>query len=186
MIFEWFRYGLIVLTLIITGSGLCRGVDKASDLSIHSFLRPEYGEVEAKAVIEGSRTEVWRVITDYEHLAQFMPNVKKCRIKERVGNTVRLEYEISFLFHTISYTAEVRESPEKYCQTWRVLDGPFRLNDGDWLLKPAGDDRTELSYHVRISHRIIPDRIILRILIRRIPAVYKAIQERVHLNRNPL
>ncbi len=155
-----------------------------TNLALKSSRKSEYAEVQAAGYIEGRAAEVWAVLTDYEHLAEYMPTVKECRIENRSGNKVRLYYDIGFWFFTTSYTVETNEVVKNRYLTWRLLKGAFRINSGSWRLEPAGENVTRLAYHVQISHKIFPDAFILRALKSSLPDVYEAIQERVFENRS--
>lgn len=164
------------------GTGAARPV---SDMEITSKMESRAGHAEAMAVLAAEPEAVWAVLTDYTHQDEFMPNVKKCTVKTRSGNRVRLAYEIGFSMFTSSYTAELEEQTRLRRLSWQAVSGDFAVNNGGWKLSPAGDNRTRLHYRVRISHRFFPDWVVLRLLVRSLPAVYDAIGRRAIDLGNP-
>ncbi|CAN5203502.1 hypothetical protein BH10PSE17_BH10PSE17_08360 [soil metagenome] len=47
-------------------------------------------KVHADAVVKASRETAWSVLTDYDHLASFVPDMTESRIVSRTGNVVRV------------------------------------------------------------------------------------------------
>lgn len=72
-------------------------------------------EVRARAFIAAPPALVWRVLTDYERLPEFVPGIARSRVRERQGNHLRLEQSGEARFFLFSFPIEVHlqvtESP---------------------------------------------------------------------------
>jgi len=71
----------------------------------------------------------WEVLSDYDRLAQFIPDMKSSRVVSRSGDRVLVEQkgEIGFFFYRqpVDVTLEVREEPQRRIVARRI-DGNIR------------------------------------------------------------
>jgi len=85
------------------------------ELSIHTGRDGEFVTVSASIVMKADPRIVWAVLTDYDHLATFIPDMKSSRVVSREGNKVRVEQngQAGFFFYTepINVTLEIHEEP---------------------------------------------------------------------------
>src|SRR5258705_4623675 len=58
--------------------------------------------IKARATIKAPYALIWQTLTDYDHLAEFIPGMATSRVIERRGNTAMVEQtgEAAFLFFT--------------------------------------------------------------------------------------
>jgi len=61
---------------------------EATDISVSLKRDGEKFVVDVEMPVQASPQVVWDVLTDYDHMAQFMGNVQSSRITDRQGNTV--------------------------------------------------------------------------------------------------
>ncbi|SEB13566.1 SRPBCC family protein [Variovorax sp. YR216] len=98
----------------------------------------------------------WDVITDYDHLAEFIPYMRSSRVVQRDADRVVIEQTgmFSFLFYKQRVQAQlaVVESPPRRVMA-HAVGGNLREMEGRYTLEklPAGTVR--LSY----SARLVPD-----------------------------
>ena len=82
--------------------------------------------------------QIWNVLTDYENLATFIPNLASSRLLWRRGPSVGLEQVGSQQFCGLRFSARVQleltEEPDLGRLSFRMLDGDFRCFDGSWCM----------------------------------------------------
>ncbi|MGJ7509228.1 SRPBCC family protein [Variovorax sp. GT1P44] len=114
--------------------------------------------VTASAEMQADPRTVWNVITDYDHLAEFIPYVRSSRVLRRDGDRVLVEQtgEFTFLFfrQPVRTKLTVVESPPRRV-TARAVGGSGNLREmeGSYAVEslPAGTVR--LTY----AGRLVPD-----------------------------
>ncbi|WP_157731142.1 SRPBCC family protein [Variovorax sp. HW608] len=98
----------------------------------------------------------WKVITDYDHLAEFIPSMRSSRVVRRDADRLLVEQtgEFSFLFFRQPVEAKlaVVESPERWVAA-RAVGGNLREMDGRYTLESLPSGAVRLSY----SGRLVPD-----------------------------
>jgi hypothetical protein len=62
--------------------------DGAEDIAVHVKKDGETIIVDVEMVVRASPRAAWDVLTDYDHMAQFVENVQASRITDRKGNTL--------------------------------------------------------------------------------------------------
>ena len=81
-------------------------------------------------------TWLWTVLTDYEHLQDFIPNLASSRLLWRHQRQVALEQIGSQQFCGLRFSArvqlEITEQPEQGRLLFRMLEGDFRCFEGSW------------------------------------------------------
>jgi ribosome-associated toxin RatA of RatAB toxin-antitoxin module len=110
--------------------------------------------VQAQAELDASLQTAWRVLTDYEHYADFIPDLKSSRVLARAGNTAIVEQkgEAGFFFYhfPLEVTFSVTEVPGNSVSS-RAISGTFREMLGSYVL-------TGISNGVRLVYtgRLVP------------------------------
>ncbi|MGE5622958.1 MAG: SRPBCC family protein [Bacillota bacterium] len=61
------------------------------DLSVNVRKSAGAVVVDARMAVEATQRQVWDVLTDYDRMAQFFPNLVSSRIAQRSGDTMRVE-----------------------------------------------------------------------------------------------
>lgn len=86
--------------------------------------------------------QLWTVLTDYENLHTFIPNLASSRLLWRRGERVGLEQVGSQQFCGLRFSARVQlELVEEACQgklRFRMLEGDFRCFEGNWCVGADG------------------------------------------------
>ena len=102
-----------------------------------------------------SLDHLWQVITDYEKLSTFIPNLSSSKLIERSGNRVTLaQVGSQQLVLGLKFSAEVQlelteHRPEGLLQ-FRMLKGDFRRFEGAWRLQSV-PDQTLLLYELTVQ-----------------------------------
>ncbi|MEN9879050.1 MAG: hypothetical protein RLZZ158_2089 [Cyanobacteriota bacterium] len=85
---------------------------------------------------------VWEVLTDYEQLQSFIPNLVRSRLLSRDGCKVLLEQTGGQRFAGLCFTASVRlellERREDGILGFRMVAGDFRRFEGAWTVSGDG------------------------------------------------
>ncbi|MEJ8821692.1 SRPBCC family protein [Variovorax humicola] len=127
-----------------------------SQISIETAGQGNLITVAASADMQVEARAVWDAITDYDNLADFIPDMSASRVLERNGDKLLVEQKGQFRFLLFRQAVEVRmevvESPQRRIVA-RAVSGNVKEFDGVYAVErlPAGVVR--LSY----SGRLIPD-----------------------------
>jgi ribosome-associated toxin RatA of RatAB toxin-antitoxin module len=112
--------------------------------------------------------QVWHVLTDYENLADFIPNLTVSRKLEGDDSRTLLEQVGSQCFLNIQFCARVvLDMVEQFPNSigFTMVEGDFKTFEGVWKLQKddAGDGLTRLVYDITIC----PPRAVPAVLIER-------------------
>ncbi|WP_158590496.1 SRPBCC family protein [Noviherbaspirillum cavernae] len=113
----------------------------------HTFF-----EISAKGFVQAAPQQAWRVLTGYERLPEFVPNLRSSKLVARNGNEVILEQESTagFLFvaQGIHLVLRVTEQPYSAIDI-AMVDGDMKHYSARWELTPVeqnGVAGTRITY----------------------------------------
>ncbi|PZD71808.1 hypothetical protein C1752_04462 [Acaryochloris thomasi RCC1774] len=147
-------------------------------------LEKRQRQIIAKTVLPYSQEQVWQVLTDYERLADFIPNLATSQLLEHPQEGIRLEQigVQSALF--LKFSARVvLDMTEDFLNAihFEMVEGDFKAFSGDWLLEPAADG-TQLTYSLFIwPKRTMPIIAIEKRLRYDLPRNLLAVQRRLEM-----
>jgi len=99
--------------------------------------------------------KVWQVITDYEHLSDFIPSLTTSKILSHTDGRIRLEQIGAQCFLKIKFCARVvLEMTESFPNKvgFSMQEGDFKQFEGAWHLQPTADQQaTLLSYDLFVK-----------------------------------
>lgn len=130
------------------GAGLQRA---PYPLSVQAQLQGCAVAVEATAHVRSSYAVIWQTLTDYDHLASFIPGIRESAVVERRGCAaiVRQRGYASFLFLSVplDVVVESLERPPSAISI-RVLQGNLKRLDGGYHLReiPGAEDEYVLGW----------------------------------------
>ena len=131
----------------------------AEDISVESIRRDDALEVVCRATIDAPLDLVWQTLTDYDHLADFIPGMRSSQVVERRGSTVVVEQigEVRFLFITypIEVTLASTERPP-YTLEVSVVKGNLKRLDGAYRIEPQGPGRVLLTWNGTVEALLMP------------------------------
>lgn len=144
-------------------------------------------QITAKIQIPQSIEQVWKVLTDYEALADFIPNLAKSRILAHPTGGIRLEQVGSQRVLNVNFCARVVLDLQEYepkAINFHMVEGDFKDYSGNWYLEPCYIDEdnigTNLCYTVNIWPKLVmPVTIIERRLKNDLQLNLLAIRQRV-------
>ncbi|MEY4430440.1 MAG: hypothetical protein RLZZ533_376 [Cyanobacteriota bacterium] len=97
---------------------------------------------------------LWAVLTDYDALSRFIPNLECSRLLWRRGNVVGLEQEGAQVFMGLRFRARVQleltEHLEQRRLSFTMLKGDFRRFEGAWQIGGDGN-ATTLLYELTVQ-----------------------------------
>jgi ribosome-associated toxin RatA of RatAB toxin-antitoxin module len=131
------RWAAVAAVIVATAFAASR-VEGAQDLAVDTERQGNALAISAHATIHAPLPLIWQTLTDYDHLARFIPGMKRSRVIDRHGNTAIVEQtgEASFLFFHYPI-AVVVESDENYPAAIgvRVLSGNLRQLAGAYRIE---------------------------------------------------
>jgi ribosome-associated toxin RatA of RatAB toxin-antitoxin module len=110
-------------------------------------------DIRASVVLDADTATAWRVLTDYNRYAEFIPDLRRSRVIARRGATVTVEQSgdaaLWLLKIPLDITFEIREIPPSRLQS-RAIAGSLRTLTSSYALTPAAPG-TRLDYVGRIA-----------------------------------
>nr|WP_235927029.1 SRPBCC family protein [Gloeocapsopsis dulcis] len=149
-------------------------------------LAERHRRISARIQIPHTIEQVWQVLTDYETLADFIPNLARSHRLEHPAGGIRLEQVGTQRLLNFNFSARViLDLEEKFPQeiNFQMVEGDFKDFSGHWCLQPcslADQAGTNLEYIVQIlPKRTMPISVIERRLSRDMQINLVAIHQRV-------
>ncbi|HZF19332.1 MAG TPA: SRPBCC family protein [Burkholderiales bacterium] len=178
----------VVLALAAAWSTLCPAL--AQDISIRTARDGDFITVSASALMKVDPSVAWAVLSDYDHLAKFIPDMKSSRVVSREGNVLRVEQkgDVGFFFYKepVNMLLEVHEEPPSRI-TARGIEGNIKgLETRYDLQSSAAGVRLDYAGRFEPDFSIPPligMPIMNRVIERRFRAMVNEIQRRDALAR---
>ncbi|MDH6059390.1 SRPBCC family protein [Chrysosporum bergii ANA360D] len=117
-------------------------------------------KITAKVQIPQPVERIWQVLTDYEALCDFIPNLSKSCLLEHPHGGIRLEQIGSQRLLKFNFCARVVLDLEEYFPTainFSMVEGDFKGFSGSWCLEPycQGEVRgTILCYTIQVCPKL--------------------------------
>lgn len=103
-------------------------------------------------VFNCSVEEFFNIITDYEKYPEFLSEVKECRVLERKGTQVLVEFHVS-LVKNFKYRLWLTEEAPKRA-SWVFDSGDlFKVSNGSWDLEDEAG-KTRATYKVEAKFNV--------------------------------
>ncbi|AHJ26969.1 SRPBCC family protein [Nodularia spumigena CS-584] len=143
-------------------------------------------KISAKIQIPQPVERIWKVLTDYEALSEFIPNLAKSCLLEHPQGGIRLEQIGSQRLLKFNFSARVvLDLEECFPQeiNFSMVEGDFKGFSGSWCLEPysQGEDQgTTVCYTIQVWPKLtMPITIIERRLSNDLRVNLLAIHQRV-------
>ncbi|MBD2598476.1 SRPBCC family protein [Nostoc spongiaeforme FACHB-130] len=143
-------------------------------------------QISAKIHIPHPVECIWKVLTDYEALVDFIPNLAKSRLLEHPNGGIRLEQVGSQRLLNFNFCARVVLDLEEHFPkeiSFSMVEGDFKGFSGSWSLEPTSLDGitgTNLCYTIQVWPKLtMPVTIIERRLSKDLQLNLLAIYQRV-------
>jgi len=160
-------------------------------ISIRTGRDGEFVTVSASVLMHVDLRVAWAVLSDYDHLSKFIPDMQSSRVVSREGNKLRVEQkgDVGFLFYRepVNVLLEVDEEPPRLIVA-RSISGNVRGLETRYELHPSASG-VRLDYTGRFvpSFSIPPligMPIVSRMIERRFRAMVDEIQHRDAIARS--
>lgn len=119
------------------------------DIEVKVKIAGENVIVDLILVVPATRQEVWAVLTDFEHMASFVSNLKESKVVSVSEDTLKIFQRGSAMYGPISFpfesTREIRLTPFDKIQS-RMISGNMRKMEGTTQLVDEGG-QTRIIYH---------------------------------------
>lgn len=127
--------------------------------------------------------QVWQVLTDYEQLSDFIPNLTQSQRLPHPTGGIRLEQIGAQCFLNIKFCARVvLDMVECFPQElhFSMVEGDFRQFEGTWRLEPLAEGQgTRLTYDLKVQPpRVMPVGLIEQHIRHNLSANLTAIRDR--------
>ena len=143
-------------------------------------------QITAKIKIPHSVEKVWKVLTDYQSLAEFIPSLNSSRQLEHPSGGIRLEQIGSQRLMRMNFSARVVIDLEEFFPNaikFQMVEGDFKDFSGSWNLDKCvleNKTGTLLCYTVKVWPKLtMPIRIIEPRLSQDIQSNLLAVHQRV-------
>ncbi len=140
---------------IVTGcAALSCGVGcSAEDVSLDFHEKDGHVQVEGSFLVEADQKTAWNVLTDYDHIPQFVRNMKISHIQIREGNDVLVHQvgEGGFLFFTqkIRLFLHIQETPDRVITFKDMAHKEFKTYEGAWTIdRKSGGLTLKITYQL--------------------------------------
>lgn len=97
-------------------------------------------QIASSGAVAAAPAAVWRILTDYNHMADYVPDMKSARVVERDGNTVILEQHgaarLLFFSRDIRLVVQVHEQAPNRIDV-SLIDGDMKVYRCKWEIVPV-------------------------------------------------
>lgn len=117
-------------------------------------------QITARVHIPQPVEQVWKVLTDYEALAEFIPNLAKSCVLDHPNGGIRLEQIGSQRLLNFNFCARVVLDLQEFFPNainFQMVEGDFKGFSGSWCLEPLGVGEvsgTNLCYTIQVWPRM--------------------------------
>lgn len=114
--------------------------------------------ISAAAIIRAPVSLIWETLTDYNHLASFIPGMTKSRIIARHGTIATVEQDGTASILAFSYPIHVTVEADEHRPTMinlRMLNGNFRQFSGIYRIDKMEDGIFTLSWAGIVEPEIV-------------------------------
>jgi hypothetical protein len=135
------------------GSALFPGAARAAEAVSMAFQAKDgYYQIQSSFDVDADPSVVWNVLTDYDHITNFIDSMKESKVVERDGSGLYLSQraEGGFLFFTQSarLLLYVQENPGQTITFQDMSGKDFNIYWGDWSLSPDGAGLIKVTYRL--------------------------------------
>jgi len=131
----------------------------ADDVTVDTVQQGSAVEVRASALVRAMHATVWNTVTDYDHLAGFVPGMRMSRVVARRDGAQVVEQRGESRFLVFSYPIDVtllaRARPPDAVDV-HLLEGTLKQLEGTYRLEYAGPGRIVRRWTGRIEPEALP------------------------------
>jgi ribosome-associated toxin RatA of RatAB toxin-antitoxin module len=140
-------------------------------------------KIQAEIVLPHSPEQIWQVLTDYEGLADFIPNLAQSQRLDHPEGGIRVEQIGTQSALMMKFSARVvLDMQEEYPSAlgFEMVEGDFKGFSGEWRLIPGPGAQTTLRYTLTVwPKRTMPISMVEKRLAVDLPHNLRAIGQRL-------
>ena len=146
-----FRYRMAMLTtLLILSQPIAFGdARRAQDLTVDVQKHDGMLVIDVNMLVKVSPSEAWAVLTDYDHMAQFLPNLRSSKIIEKADGKIKIDQSgaVSYGFLSVPFEVvrEIELRPDTEILS-RVISGSLKQEFASTRLQADGSG-ARIFYH---------------------------------------
>lgn len=111
-------------------------------------------EIDATAVVAAPLPRVWRILTNYERMTEFVPDLESCKVLSRNGNEVMIEQfgvaRLLFMTRPIHLIVRATEHPMSAIDI-ALVSGDMKQYEAHWEMTPIPETGgTKITYKGRM------------------------------------
>lgn len=122
--------------------------------------------VSAEVYVAAAPSAVYRVLTDYAHMHEFMPLVTKVEPLSEGAGKARIKFTFKFMRLMDFAQVDEREFDPPHRITFRSVEGPLKSAAGVWRVRPEGSG-ARLSYRISAEPPFVLPGAMMEYLVRR-------------------
>ena len=160
-------------------------VDQGQDYIVRLLDTPgsKVKTAEALFIVKASPDAVYKVISDYDHYPEFMPNIVKTTILEKSGSETKCKFTLKIAMFKIEYSLSLKSNIRSlpYSVTWDFIEGDIKDTSGSWSIdmEEKGSRYSLVHYSVRTEPGgFVPDWVTNKLSSGSIPDMITAIRKR--------
>lgn len=140
-------------------------------------------EVAASGTVKAAPLHVWKVLTDYESMPEFVPDLKRNKVMSRTGNRVVIEQSgvarFLFLSRQIDLVVQAAEEPTTAIDI-TLVNGDMKVYSCRWEMTALPDGGTRITYTGKMVPKFyVPGMLGSNIIRRDIERMMKAVLARL-------
>ncbi|WP_307188227.1 MULTISPECIES: SRPBCC family protein [Duganella] len=112
-------------------------------------------EVDSTGTVAAALPKVWRILTGYERMSEFVPDMESCKVLSRNGNEIIIEQfgvaRFLFMSKTIHLIVRAVEQPMSSIDI-SLISGDMKHYESRWELVPVPETGgTKIIYHGKLQ-----------------------------------
>ncbi len=134
------------MTLAVLASCEARAAD---NVTVAAQREGDAVRVNAHAVLRATQPVIWRTLTDYDHLAAFIPGMETSKVVGHEGAVAIIAQTGSANLLVFSYPIDVTVASVPYPPNEiqvHLIRGNLKQLDGGYRIRPLADGRTALDW----------------------------------------
>lgn len=140
-------------------------------------------EVTASGAVKAAPEAVWKVLTDYERMPEYVPDLEKTKVLSRTGPRVIIEQSgvarFLFLSRTIHLVVQAHEEPTTGIDI-SLVTGDMKVYSCRWQMTALPDGGTRIDYTGKMVPKFyVPGMLGSNIIRRDIERMMSAVLERL-------